>query len=303
MKRSIALFPALGLFAALILFPDRAAQGMREALSLCAQSLAPSLFPFFVLSMLLSLLGLTDLLGRRLGPALERLLHISPAGAEAFVLGLSGGYPLGAVTLAQLRREGRISREEAERLLPCCNNSGPAFILGGAGVLLGSPRAGLLLYLAHALTALGLALLFRGRPLPPSPTEAAGGGRSLGEALPEAVTGAVASTLSVCAYVCFFSALLALADNFCFLPEALRLPMIGFLELGRGVASLRGRSPTPAVMALTGGMLFWGGLSVHLQTRGALAGTDIKSARHLWGRALGSVIAAALSCLFGFLFL
>lgn len=303
MKRFLTLLPALGLALLLILFSQQASDGVREGLSLCARSLAPSLFPFFVLSRLLSLLGLTDLLGQRFGPFLEKHLCLSPAGAEAFVLGLSGGYPLGAVTLAHLRRDGRVSKEEAERLLPFCNNSGPAFILGGAGAILGSIRAGFLLYLAHILAALTLALLSRGKPgenpLPSDVPIAKGPG----EALTEAVSGALNATLNVCAYVCFFSALFALAQDFSFLPEPLRLPVTGFFELSRGISALQGLSPTPPVMALAGAVLFWGGVSVHLQTLGALAGTDIKSTRHLWGRALGSVFAAAFSYLLGRLFL
>lgn len=303
MKRFFKLLPALGLFLLLVFFSQTAAAGVKEALALCAQSLAPSLFPFFVLSRLLSLLGFTELLGQRFGPFLEKSLRISPAGAEAFVLGLSGGYPLGAVTLAQLRRDGRISKEEAERLLPFCNNSGPAFILGGAGAILGSARAGVLLYLAHVLSAITLALLCRTQASPPTFSAPPDPDRRFGEALTEAVAGALTATLNVCAYVCFFSSLLALADGFSFLPEVLRLPLTGFFELGRGVAGLQGLRPTPPVMALAGAMLFWGGVSVHLQTLGALAGTDIKSARHFGGRALGSVFAAAFSYLFGLLFL
>ncbi len=301
MKAFYRLLPLLALFAALLVAGGRAAEGVREALALCGQSLAPSLFPFFVLSRLLSQMGLTSLLGRRGADFLRRVLRLSPAGAEAFVLGLSGGYPLGAVTLANLRREGRISRAEAERLLPLCNNSGPAFILGAVGAVLGSARAGALLYLCHAAAAFCLALLFRPREAPTSPSAKAFISRSFSEALPEAVSSAIGATVQVCAYVCFFSALLALADGFSFLPPLLRPLLAGFFELGSGVAALRGFSPTPSVMALAGALLFWGGLSVHCQTLGALQGTDIKSARLLGSRALGSVIAAAFSYISAYL--
>ena len=50
------------------------------------------------------------------------------------LLGVTGGYPLGADAVARLRRSGALTREQAERALAFCNNSGPAFLVGAAGV-------------------------------------------------------------------------------------------------------------------------------------------------------------------------
>ena len=56
----------------------------RFALSLCAHTILPSLFPFFVLSGLLSRLGF------------QRLFRRAGCGLSALLVGLTGGYPLGA---------------------------------------------------------------------------------------------------------------------------------------------------------------------------------------------------------------
>lgn len=295
MKHSLSLLPPLVLFGALALFSAQAAEGVRQGLALCANTLIPSLFPFFVLSRLLSGMGLTDLLSRRAGPWMQKLFRISGAGAEAFVIGLSGGYPLGAVTVAALRRDGHIGRDEAERLLAFCNNSGPAFILGGVGAVFGSVKAGAFLYLSHVLSALCTGLLFRGSAGPREAAAKAPAPQSFARAFPGAVVGALQATLSVCAYVCFFSAVLALCGGFSFLPEPWRIPVTGFFELGSGIACLRGLPPTPPHMALAGFLLGWGGVSVHFQTLGAVADTDIKCARHLWGRALCGLLSAVFS--------
>ena len=111
---------------------------------LCAGSVIPALFPFLAVSGLLTALDAGA--SPALGP-LARLLGCSRAGARAFLLGLTGSYPVGAHRGFSCIAGGGISRREACRLLLFSNNCGPAFILGVAGLgCFGSLRAGVLLW-------------------------------------------------------------------------------------------------------------------------------------------------------------
>ena len=118
----------LAVMAVVLARSEETAQAVRDGLALCAQSVVPALFPFFVLSGLFISMGCAGVLA----PALGRLPGVSPAGASAFLLGAVGGYPVGARTVGQLRAAGLCGREEGECLLTCCNNAGPAFIFGVA---------------------------------------------------------------------------------------------------------------------------------------------------------------------------
>ena len=299
MKKHLSLGGTALLFIALVCFSARAAEGARQGLALCGNTLAPSLFPFFVLSNLLSSLGLPDLLGQKLEPIARRLLGVSGCGTQAFFLGIAGGYPLGASVTADLRRTGQISRSEAQRLLAFCNNSGPAFILGAVGGVFASPKAGLLLYGTHVMAALCVGLLFRkkdpeagGAFTRPAPESV-----SFAQAFPAAVTKALGTSVAVCGYVVLFSALLnlfELPDGFSPLARAM---ISGFLELGSGIAALRGLPPTPLHLSCAAFLLGWGGISVHLQTLGVISGTDIKCTRHLLGRAICGVLAGIFTYL------
>ena len=304
MKRNLPLGLTAAAFLALVLLAPRAADGARQGLSVCTAALIPSLFPFFTLSNLLSALGLADLLsGSAPGKAAARLFRVSGCGAQAFLLGITGGYPLGAHAVAELRREELISRDEAERLLAFCNNSGPAFIVGAAGGIFQSPEAGLLLYLSHVLSAVCAGLVFRGdRASDTELRRPRSRPQSFGEAFPAAVSGALTSTLAVCGYVVLFSALLGCVPALSALPPLPRALLIGFAELGSGIAALRGQPTAPANLAAAAFLLGWGGLSVHAQTLAAVAGTDIKYARHLAGRALCGCIAAVFTYAFAALF-
>ena len=131
----------------LFAFPEESLEAAREGITLCLDVLIPSLFPFFVLSSLLIETGVAGLCARPLSRWMYPLFGVGGAGAAALVLGLIGGYPAGARTIAQLVERGECSREEARRLSRFCNNCGPAFFLGAVGMgVFGSKEVGRIPY-------------------------------------------------------------------------------------------------------------------------------------------------------------
>ena len=316
MKNRLAVIICLCSFAALTLCSAQVIQSCRYAVDLCLSLILPSLFPFFVLSVLLNRLGLPGYLGRLLTPLASRVYGITGAGASALLIGLTGGYPLGAAYIADMERSGAITAREGERLLAFCNNSGPAFIIGAVGAgAFGSGKAGLLLYLCHVLSAMLTGLFFRQkdycREIPPLQLDSV----YISQALPEAVNQAMGALLNVCGFVMCFTVLVGLLDAggaFSLLCGQLsavfglelqftHAALTGVLELGSAAGALRCLSPTPLNMALAAGILGWGGISVHFQTLAVLAGSKIKGALHFAGRlisaSIGMVLAYALSML------
>ena len=108
--------------------------GVEEALALCARTVVPALFPFMVSASLLVSLGFGELAAPWLAGLMEPLFRVPGAGSAALLLGLVGGYPIGARTAAELYRQGLATRQEAERLLAFCNNSNPVFLISVLGV-------------------------------------------------------------------------------------------------------------------------------------------------------------------------
>ena len=316
MKNRLTVIICLCSFAALTLCSAQVIQSCRYAVELCLSLILPSLFPFFVLSVLLNRLGLPGYLGRLLTPLASRVYGVTGAGASALLIGLTGGYPLGAAYIADMERSGAITAREGERLLAFCNNSGPAFIIGAVGAgAFGSGKAGLLLYLCHVLSAMLTGLFFRQkdycREIPPLQLDTV----YISQALPEAVKQAMGALLNVCGFVMCFTVLVGLLDAggaFSLLCGQLsavfglelqftHAALTGVLELGSAAGALRGLSATPLNMALAAGILGWGGISVHFQTLAVLAGSKIKGALHFAGRlisaSIGMVLAYALSML------
>ena len=289
MKKLIPLLAVLAAMILLTLQPQAASEGVRAGLALCAGTVIPSLFPFFVVISLLLRLGLTDCLQGLCGPVMKPLFHMRGACALPLLAGLLGGYPSGARTAANMYAQGRLTRQEAEVLLGFCDNCGPGFLLGYAGAaVLGDARLGVLLWGVHMLSALltGLVVtrVWRQRGTPRALPKGGGETESLARAFTASARGAVESTLNVCAFVVLFQTLAAL------LPGGLPWYALGGLELVSGMSVLPGgRAGFVAAAVLAG----WGGVSVHCQ---ALAVTEGLSFRTHWaGKALQAGISALLA--------
>lgn len=295
---------------ALMLCSAQVIEQCRFALRLCVELIIPSLFPFFVVSILLNRLGFPYAVGRLLSPFFKKLFKVSGAGGSALVMGLCGGYPLGAAYIADMHSHDVIDANEAEKLLAFCNNSGPAFIIGAVGAgAFGSARVGMYLYFIHISAAFITGIILRGAKMQRDNTAPVPMPQNVSSAFPEAVKQAVISVLNVCGFVVIFTVMAGLLDmggHFSLLTGRLsamlgtplswsRALLTGLLELGSGCGLLRGMEASPVNAALAAFMLGWGGVSVHFQTLALFAGTNIKGALHFAGRLISAIIAAVLA--------
>ena len=313
---------AVGLFLAvlsLVLYPTEAVEAARSGLELCLNIIIPSLFPFFVLSSLCVELGLIRHLGRILEPIMYPLFRVNGSCAAAFALGIIGGYPVGAKTAISLYEKQYCTKEEAERMLSFCNNSGPAFILGvvGAGVF-ASGKVGVMLYSIHILASIligiGSGLFHRanhstdGRHRNPSRIAAV----SFTEAFTNSVSNSFFSTLTICGFVIFFTVIIrmlfltgvltmaATALSFLLGPIGMtqswaeRL-LTGFIEMSSGVWSLQSAAGSlSGKLSLAAFILGWAGVSVHFQVLSFIGSSGLSVRTYLFGKLLHGVLSAAL---------
>ncbi len=305
--------------AALVRRPDQVIEAARAGLALCGNVIIPSLFPFFVLSSLVVELGMSRYLGRLLQPLMAPLFRVNGSCATALALGIVGGYPVGARTAISLYQSGQCSKTEAERLLAFCNNCGPAFILGVVGTgIFGSGRAGLLLYLGHIAASLLVGLIFRFYKPSQRP------GRGYGEAVQfqtarfpaaftRSVSGALQSTLNICAFILLFTVIIRILTVSGWLTgtatvlSALLGPLgmsqawaerllAGLLELSTGVSSLTSGALTGRI-SMAAFMLGWAGVSVHCQVLAFLGDSGLSLRTYVVGKALHGLLSAAIIAL------
>lgn len=159
-----ALLSALLLFLLCLLFtaPARYAEACIQGMALWAKAVLPALFPFLILTGLLTKLGAAQKLADRLSPLTEKI-GLPGSAAYCLLVSLLSGYPVGSRTVADLYKGGAITRKQAKRMSVLCSTSGPMFLVGSVGgAMFGSAAAGAVLLAAHLLAVIGvyLALYF-----------------------------------------------------------------------------------------------------------------------------------------------
>ncbi len=321
-KKNITVFISfflLFIFAGVIVkHPSEVSESVKDALFLCADSVIPSLFPFFIISNLLISLDIGSFCGNHLHKISNPLFGIPASLSPALALGLIGGYPIGAITCAETYSKGLCTKGDAERALSFCNNCGPAFILGAIGNgVFSSGKAGAALLCIHILSALFLGSFFRFfHPLPKMeaffkqhfPHKTPG----VAKTLTSAVAKALSSSLSISAYIVLFSALVRIMTILGIFPfigilteklfgckqEVVTAFISGIFEMTVGSFSIsRCTSPSTAFVLISS-LLGWGGLSVHAQALSFISDTDLSVKNYFYGKFMHGLLSGLLAYIY-----
>jgi len=288
-------------------YPREVLGAAKDGLLLWFNNVLPALLPFIVVVNMLSALGFVKMVSQWAGPLMGYVFKLPGAGGFALITGLISGYPMGAKTVAEIWREGNITTKEAQRLLAFCNNAGPLFIVGVVGVgMLSSAPAGYALWAGHVVAALAVGVLTRGREKHKQRgTHGYNIGRdtpSIGKALGEAVKNAMDALVLVGGLIIFFSVVVRGVTIFLG-----HLPFIGLLAgaigITNGVRILADGALSPAKLATIGGIIAFGGFSVHAQALHFTEGTGIKAGVYIFHKALNGVIAAGVTWIIWWVYL
>lgn len=279
---------ALGLLV-LIFDSRRALEGARSGLELCIQTVIPSLFPFFLLSM-----QLTNSHWQTNFCSMQFLCKVFriPKTAEAVLIpAFLGGYPVGAKCVADLYQRNQISQKEAQRLLTFCSNAGPAFLFGMVSGFFPEQKMVWLLWLIHILSA---ALTSATVPAEktehniPQPEKTAG--------KPSIIWSAAKAMCLVCCWVIVFRIIITFLNGWFLwmLPKWLQTLIMGSLELTNGCCELSQITDVNMRFILCSCILAFGGISVLFQTASVTQGLPIRC--YIKGKLMQTTFSFLLSC-------
>ncbi len=292
----------------LILFnPQSTIMYAKSGMYLCSEVLIPSLFPFFVCSGLLIYSGFCSVVSAYLSPVMKPLFNVGGSGAAAFLLGIISGYPLGAACACNLYDGGYLSKTECERLLAFCNNSGPLFILGSVGAaIFHSPKAGIIIYASHILSALIIGIMFRfykkndttKYEVPVYNTNL-----SSPEVFQKALSGSVNSILTVCGAVIFFSVISNIVADYFSDGSVIKAVLIAASEITSGINRIS-YLPIPFSMKIimSAACAGFAGLCVHLQVMGTVSGRGLSLVPYIVGKCMHAILSAIMSAILLYLF-
>ncbi len=279
--------------------PAMAAASVSNALRICGSALIPSIFPFLVLVGIMNRSGMAEAAALLIGKPIGALFGVRKDAAYVILLGMLGGFPIGAVCIRELYGRGALTREEAERLLTFTNNAGPAFCIGGiGGALFGDTAVGIQLFFCQ-LSAAILIGIFQRKPvrshIPPPASEKT---PCLSELLTGAVTDGGMTMLKICSFAVFFA---VLGDAACKVAEQLcgkcfAAFVASLLELTMAARSCALLADGTA-QVLAAFAVGFAGLSVHMQVGAVLSGSGIRQSRYLICKLAQGAISACIMLL------
>lgn len=282
------VFIALAIF--ITVKPEIVKESAINGILLCGRVIIPSLFAFTVCVLFIMKSGITDYLNR-FSFLTERLFGLS---AELFcivLLSFIGGYPIGARLLNEATENGRVSKEQAERMLYYCVNAGPGFIVAAVGSsLLGSKEIGYILLAAHLLASFSIMLALREKS-EFKPARLQNQSFSFSDCFVSAVSDASSATMSICGYVILFSVITAYAEHFTKNIESLK-----FLTLSLEVTTAIGKTNNIFLISF---LLGFAGISVWCQILSSAKALKINLAKFAAAR----ITHGMLSSIFTFVLL
>ena len=314
----------------LLFFSKSNLPAVKSGLLLWANSVVPSLFPFFVATELLMHTNIVTQFGNILTRYMKPLFNVCGEGAFAFIMGIISGYPVGAKIAANFRKNNICTKEECERLLSFTNNSGPLFIIGTVGVLMfKNTTIGILLFITHILACITVGVIFRfwkykketTNYFKPSNSNSSTNKTvsfyNLGEVLSESITSSTSTILLIGGFVVIFSSIISIlkASGTLTILSNLLSPFFhtlnidiafispllsGFLEITNGINTISSIACKKLSynIIFTAFLLGFGGISVLLQVLSITSKTDLSIKPYLYGKLLHGILAAFYTYIF-----
>ncbi len=296
-KSTLISFGLIFLFLAMLLHADETLEYVRTGMNIALGAVIPALFPFSVIS--------------SLGVAVLCSGKTNNSGSLALFpvfIGFLCGFPLGAKTALELHSRGMLSDSSLKLLLPLSNNTGPAFIIGAAGLsMFSSKEAGILLYLCQLASALLTALVFWRFAAPSKaaacPEKPQAQSEPFLREIPRAIASSASSMLTIGGFVTFFYVFLSTLSSVLMklgASKGIRIFLSVIFEMSCGVsdsAALSGISPALS-LALAAFAISWAGISVHLQVALILPEKYRHFGFYIAFKAFQALIAALLAFIF-----
>ena len=224
-KRNFLAIVFLCFTFGLLIFSKTNLPAVKSGLALWANSVVPSLFPFFVATELLMHTNIISQLGTLLNRYMKPIFNVRGEGAFAFIMGIISGYPVGAKIASNFRKNNICSKEECERLLSFTNNSGPLFIIGSVGILMfKNTTIGVLLFITHILACITVGVIFRFWKKNKTSSDFKNSSSfeqkrnnyatfsNLGEVLAESITSSISTILLIGGFVVIFSSIISILN-------------------------------------------------------------------------------------------
>lgn len=307
-SRFFILTTLLILVILLIINPLPYVNGAIDGLKLFIFKVFPVMLPFFIITRMLTSLGLGYYLSKIFLKPTKFLYNSSPIGGYIFALSSLSGYPLGAKLIADCVENGSLESDEAKSIIAYTSTSGPVFILGTIGVvLLNDYKAGCIIFIAHILGALLNGLLYRGNRY--NENQIVLLKFDINSIFSDALTASIYSILQVGVSIIFLNVIsvainqlglieiiFAICNKFQINGNVLEGIVYGLVEITNGVNIIsQSNLKTKDIIVIITTIISFGGLSVYMQSMTFLGKAKISGKYFLLTKITHALIAYVVS--------
>ncbi len=273
----------------LLRFPQITTEAVIDSIGLCLKNVIPSLFPFMIVSTIIISVSSQRKTPKIFDKAADLLFKQRGIAIPVIFFSQIGGFPLGATLVKKLYSEKKITKNQSHRLLLFCINPGPAFMINYVGLnLLGSVKAGVLLYISVVLSSLTIGFVSRFFNLNEEDffqVEEQTNEVSLIKATTDSVKKNTVTMVEICAWVILFSCINSIAEIIN-ISEYGKIFIGSLLEVTNACRILSSKN-----IILIAGAIGWSGLCVHFQIMDTLVATKMKLRYFFCARVLNSALS------------
>ena len=312
------------IFAVMILIisnPNRYTSGTVEGLKLFFYKVFPGLFPFMLLTKLLTELGVLFKVTGKFDGVSRKVFGTPGISLYAFLMSIISGYPIGAKIISDLYQKGMITEEDARKMSVFCTTSGPIFVFGTVGAFMFKNYTfGVVLYVSHILSSIVLGILYHlissrkknENTIHYAPVIEFKKRQNI---MAECINSTINSLFVVGAYITLFYLLTELLESlkvFDFIINILaglgaksdhsKGIIYGILEVTRGAQELSFVGG-PIALVLTSAVLSFSGLSIIMQSMAFLKDAKIKAHKFILTKILHALLSALLCYILILIFL
>ncbi|BBN98560.1 sporulation integral membrane protein YlbJ [Sporolactobacillus terrae] len=321
---------SVSLVALMVCYPEVAVGGSIKGLTIWWNQVFPALFPFFVLAELMISFGVVNFAGILMEPLMRPIFRLPGIGGFVLMMGVVSGFPAGARITADLYKDKKLTKSEAERLASFTNFSNPLFIFSVTAVqFFHQASLGIIFALSHYLGNLcvGLTMRFFSKSKKKTSTiqvrsrfvyalermhqERLARNQPFGKKIGDAVVSSVSTLLAIGGFIALFSMLYQLFLNIgainllgevlsiCFKwigfsPELGSAVIPGLFELTIGDKSVAELTSVPLIeqVVVVSGLLGFCGFSIQAQAVSILSQAGLRSRLFLIGRILQMIYSS-----------
>ena len=292
----------------ILVSPQRYMTATLDGLKLFLYNVFPSLFPFFILTRILTNLGVGETISKVIRKPISKLFGTSAIGGYIFALSILSGYPVGAKMVSEYVKNGKITLEEAKKIISFTSTSGPLFIIGTVGAqMIGDVMAGYVILASHVMGAFLNGLLYRGDGFHLSELDVETYDDNV---FSDALSSSITSIFQVGGSIVFLNVLIvalqdlkviyvigSLISTFIGNRFQAECIAIGSVEITRGIKLFCALENKKDIIVPVATIISFGGVSVMAQSMTFLRSVGIKSSYYLLTKTSQAILTYALATL------